>query len=455
MRYCILFFFFISVLRGGAQPLDEITPIDGVIAVVGDEVVLESDIALMRTQMRESGQSLANVQDCDLLEDLLYEKLLLNQSKIDSIEVTDEQVNSELEKRLAVFIRQIGSEEALEKYYEKSMAQIREDFREVLRNQLLVQSMQREITGNSRITPAEVREFFEAIPKDSLPLIDAVVEVAQITRFPNISLEEKQRLRDRLNDFRKQVVEEGKDFATLAVLYSEDPGSARKGGELGMQPRGTFVPEFDAVGFTLRDGEVSSVFETEYGFHIMQMIERRGEQYNARHILLKPRVEASQMEKAASYLDSLRNLILLDSLQFGQAARMYSGDEQTRNQNGLIVNRDGSTDIPMDELDPQIFMAIDTLESSEISRPAYFTTRDGRQGYRLIQLLKRTSPHRANLDQDYQFIQMQAEEGIRNKKVDVWVSEKVSSTYVFLAEHWQGCDFNYNWLGKNKPGEIK
>ena len=435
-----------------AQPKRQL--IDGIVAVVGDEIILQSDIEAQKDQMSQQGMPDDQITDCGVLENLLYQKLLLNQSKVDSLEVTDEQVQNELNKRLAMFIQQIGSEEALEKYYHKSMAEIREEFTGILKDQLLVQKMQSEITKNLDVTPADVEDYYNSLPKDSLPYVNAAVQLQQIVKDPKISPDEVKRIKDKLNEYRKEVVDGKKDFSTLAVLYSDDEASAVKGGELGMHPRGTFVPEFDAVAFTLKDGEVSKVFKTKYGYHIMQMIERRGDVYNARHILLKPKVTPAELQATKDYLDSLATQIRLDSISFKEAARKYSDDDNSKNQNGNIVNdKTGSTTFKMNELDPQLFTTIDTLEPGQISNAAYMTTEAGEKAYRLVKLISRTKPHKANLKDDYEMIMNKATEVKRQKMIDDWMKKHVSTTYVYLDPAYRNCKFQYDWLNGGDANE--
>jgi peptidyl-prolyl cis-trans isomerase SurA len=429
--------------------------LDEIIAVVGSEIVLKSDVQLQKNQLKAQGFQ-GTITDCQVLEEILFEKLLLNQAKVDSLEVTDDMVNVELNKRLNVFIRQIGSEEALEEYYGKSIGEIREEFFEVLKDQILVQRMESEINKDLNITPEDVQEFFDEIPKDSLPFVNASVEMSQIVIYPDPSIEQREQVRNRLREFKEEVDAGEEDFETLAALYSDDPGSASRGGNLGMKPRGTWVPEFDAVAFNLRDGEISAPFETDYGFHIMQMIERRGEMYNANHILLIPKITPAQLTDAQAELDSIRNLVVRDSISFALAASRYSDDEKSKNQNGMMVNQATSgTVFEMDELDPTVFLAIDTLEINEITQPFYFQGQGRERGYRIIKLINRTEPHRANLNNDYQMMQNMATERLRAKGVDTWVRQKIDQTFIKLEEEYRSCTFGYPWDKSEQSENIK
>jgi peptidyl-prolyl cis-trans isomerase SurA len=420
--------------------------IDEIVAVVGNEIILYSDIQIQKGQLKAQGFKGA-LSDCQVLEEILFEKLMLNQAKVDSLEVTDDMVQNQLDRRMDVFVRQIGSVEALEDYYGKSMEEIREDFFEVLKDQLLVQRMEGEISADINVTPSDVQEFFNEIPKDSLPYINASVQMAQIVKYPQVSRAEKEKVRARLMEFKEQVESGQEDFETLAALYSDDPGSAAKGGNLGMQPRGTWVPEFDAVAFNLEEGQVSTPFESDYGFHIMQLLERRGEMYNANHILLIPDVTSDELNKARTDLDSIRSLVVRDSVSFALAANKYSDDERTKNQNGSLVNQaTGSTIFEMDELDPTLFPVIDTMEVGDVSRSFYFQTRSNEKGYRIIKLVERTQPHRANLTDDYQSMQNLATERLRAQAMDKWVRERIKDSFIKIEEKYQDCTFGYPWI---------
>lgn len=434
--------FIVSSVR--AQVIDEI------VAVIGNEIVLYSDIQIQKSQIKAQGFKGA-LNDCQVLEEILFEKLMLNQAKVDSLEVTDDMVQGQLNRRMDVFIRQIGSVEALEDYYGKSMSEIREDFFDVLKDQLLVQRMESEISADINVTPSDVQEFFNEIPKDSLPYVNASVEMAQIVKYPSVSTKEKERVRSRLMEFKEQVETGQEEFETLAALYSDDPGSASKGGRLGMQARGTWVPEFDAVAFNLEDGQISTPFKTDYGFHIMQLLDRRGEMYDANHLLLIPEVSSDGLNRARTDLDSIRTLVVRDSVSFALAANKYSDDELTKNQNGSLVNQaSGSTIFEMDDIDPTLFPVIDTMEVGAVSKPFYFQTRSNEKGYRIVKLMNRTEPHRANLTDDYQSLQNMASERLRAQAMDKWVRERIEEAFVKIDEKYRDCAFGYPWIEEDE-----
>lgn len=421
--------------------------IDRIIAVVGREAVLYSDLVVRVEQAKQGGGQSGRALECDLLEDVLYEKLLLEQAKLDSVESDDGQVNAELDRRIRYFVQQIGSEKKLEEFYGKSIAEIKADFRQQVKDQLMVQQMQQRITADVNITPREVKRFYERIPEDSIPFISAEVEHAVILRVPKPSEEEDRRVRRRMEEFREAVANGTKEFCTVAILYSEDPGSAKECGELGMVPPGVMVPEFDAVAASLKEGEVSQVFKTQYGWHFMQLIERRGEQYNARHVLMRPVVSPADLAGARNLLDSLRSEILAGRLSFEKAASEYSDDEESRGQNGLVIEpNDNSTRWAIGELDQQTFFVLDKLKPGEVGEPQLVVQPDGMKAYRLIKLISRSEPHRANLKDDYRLIQQAAEGKQRSELIDRWINEHIGAIYVRLDEDHLSCPFKYTWV---------
>jgi peptidyl-prolyl cis-trans isomerase SurA len=440
--FTILILLFVLHSGSYAQPVK----LDEIVGVVGSEIVLKSDIQIQKNQIIMQG-GIQDITDCEVLEEILFEKILLNQAKVDSLEVSDDMVNSELDKRLDMFVRQIGSVQALEEYYGKSVGEIREEFFDVLKDQLLVQRMESEVTAEMNITPSDVQAFYNSIPVDSLPFVSASVEFAMIAKYPKPNRDEIDRVRNRLREF-KEKAEQGKDdFETLAVLYSEDPGSASKGGSLGLKPRGTWVPEFDATAFGLDDGQISPPFKTDYGWHIMQMKERRGEFYDANHILLIPKISSAELNESKLELDSIRVMMLRDSIPFAFAASKFSNDERTKNQNGLMVNpATGSTIFQMDQLEPSLFMAIDTLEVGQVSKSFFFQGFNREKGFRIVKLVNRTEPHRANLVDDYQSLQSMATEMLRGERMDQWMREKINITFVKVKDEYQTCPFKYPWL---------
>lgn len=420
--------------------------IDQVAAVVGKNVILQSDIENQYIQYRiQRGISgSAETIRCQILEDLLFQKLMLNQAEIDSVEVTDEQINQEMERRLRYFINELGSQEKLEAYYNKSTNEIKNELRRLVKDQMLVQEVQNGIMNSVEVTPSEIKNYYRTMPSDSIPMVNTEYEIAQIVKKPPISIDEKLKVKERLFDLRKRILE-GERFSTLAVLYSEDPGSARKGGELGFYGRGELYPEFEAVAFTLKDGEISEIVETEAGFHIIQMIERRGEYVNVRHILLMAKVSPVALEKAKNELDSIAIQIRSGELSFEDAVEKYSDDE-AKGKSGLLLNPyTGSTLFEADDLDQQVSFVIDKLQVGELSDPVPMITEEGKDAYRLLMLKRKTTPHKANLRDDYNRIQVWALQKKKQEAVDNWIREKSNSAYVRINENFTDCDFDYNW----------
>jgi peptidyl-prolyl cis-trans isomerase SurA len=422
--------------------------IDEVVAVVGKNVILYSDIQTQYIQYRMQGgiSGTADEVRCSILENMLYQKLLLDQADLDSVEVTEKQVDAEMERRLAYFIQQIGSKEKLEEYYKKSMADIREEMKEVITEQMMTDQVQRELTANVMITPSQVRKWFRSLPKDSIPMVEPEVSIGQIVRQPEIDMAQKIAIKEKLRALRKRILD-GETFSTLAILYSEDPGSAKKGGELGLYGRGELYPEFEAVAFQLEPGEISEIVETKAGFHILQLIERRGEYVNVRHILLRPKVSPIELARAAQFLDSVAQLIKSDSMTFEQAVRRFS-DDPGRINGGMIMNpMTGTNRFTYEELntDPKLFFVVDKLDVGELSQPVSFQTEDDTEAYRLLYLQSRSQAHRANLDDDYNKIQDWALEAKKAKHISEWVQGKAEKTFVRISSEFRDCSFQNKW----------
>jgi peptidyl-prolyl cis-trans isomerase SurA len=431
----------ISVSQG-----QQLVNIDKVVAVVGNSAILKSDLYNQKRQMESQGIVFGSANAlCEILDEMLYQKLLYNQAVIDSIEIPDSQVEQVLERRLRFFIQQIGSREQLEAYYGKTVDQLKDEFRPLVREQELSQRMEAEITKNVRITPAEVRRFYNRIPADSIPVVESVMEMVQIVIKPEVGAEEKEDVRRRLEEIRQRILR-GESFSTMAILYSEDPGSSRKGGELGFFGRGELAPEFEATAFSLRPGEISDVIETPFGLHFIQLIERRGEQFNVRHILMIPKVAPAQLAKARSRLDSIRTIINNGEMTFAEAALKFS-DDPGKVSGGTMINPYTNTPrFQSDEIESGLFFVIDKLEVGQISAPAPMTTEDGKQAFRIVKLVNRIDAHAATLEGDYDFIQQLALMKKKTGVVDNWVQQKVTTTYVFINEEFSTCKFDTPWL---------
>lgn len=420
--------------------------LDQVAAIVGKNIILESDIETQYFQyrMQQGITGSESTVKCQILEDLLYQKLLLNQAEFDSIEVTDSEVDQTMDQRLRYFVAQFGSEEKLEEFYKKSILEIKEDMQELIREQMMVEKVQQDITVDVSITPSEVKSFFRKLPADSIPLINAEVEVGQIVKLPPIKVEEKMIVKERLKGLRDRIIN-GESFNAMAVLYSEDPGSANKGGEIGFHGRGELYPEFEAVAFKLKKGEVSEILETKAGFHIIQSIERRGDYVNVKHILMRVQPTPQDLAVAKQQLDSIADIIEADTIEFADAAMKYS-DDPSKNNGGLIINpATGTTKFEADQLDPHLFFVIDKLDVGDISQPVLYETDEGKQAYRILYLKTRTKPHRANIREDYNRIQEWALNNKQAEVVDAWVKEKINDAYISIIEKYRDCNFYHDW----------
>ncbi|MBL4594260.1 MAG: peptidylprolyl isomerase [Flavobacteriales bacterium] len=420
--------------------------IDKVIAVVGSNVILKSDLESQIVSLRAQGVLIDDNARCELLEELSFQKLLLHQALIDSVTVTEAEVESEIDRRMNYFIAQIGSEKKLEQYYKKSILEIKEEFRVIVREQMISQRMQGRITSGAQVTPKEVKAYFEGLNADSIPLIESEVEYAQILINASESAEAKQTAKDRINAFRERIVN-GEDFSTLAILYSEDEGSAKNGGEIGFMGRAELVPEFSILAFKLKNTAVSEVIETEFGYHIMELIQRRGLKVNVRHILVKVKIGEKQIEEAKNLADSIYNILQTDTFTFEELAEKYSHDDQTKKSRGLVVNSQTGTSIfDIDQVNPQVFYSIDKMKVGEVSTPVPAQGRDGKKGYRIIKLITKTEPHKASIDSDYSKIQNAALASIQNQETVKWIKGKVSQTYIKIDEEYRGCKFDNSWV---------
>ena len=424
--------------------------IDRVVAVVGQNIILQSDIESQYLQYRLQGgiKGSASSIRCEILEDLMFRKLMLNQAEMDSIIVTDEQVESEVDNLIRYFISQIGSQENLEKYYKKTMPEIKEELRRVKKEQMLEQQVQMSILSNVEVTPAEVRRCYNSLHKDSIPMVNAKYEIAHLVKKPPITLDEKLEVKDRLYKMRKRILD-GERFSTLALLYSEDPGSAKNGGELGFHGRGEFAPEFEAAAFNLRDGEISEVIETEFGFHIIQMIERRDDFVNVRHILLTVKVSPEALQVAYDELDSIAQLIHNDSITFDEAVRKFSDEPDRINGGNLINPVTGGTLFDASELDQQVSVTVNRMKVGEISAPVPMRTSDNKEACRILYLKRMTAPHKANLEEDYTLIRDLAMQQKREELINKWIANKSQKAYIKVIDDFKDCDFRFDWNFQN------
>ena len=439
--FAILFFVFIMPSKAQDAQI-----IDRIVAVVGQNIILQSDIESRYLEYRLQGGIKGSASDlrCEILEDLMFQKLMLNQAEMDSITVTDDQVNADVDRWMSYLVSQLGSQENLEKYYKKTMPEIREELVRARRENMLVEQVQQAMLSNVEVTPSEVKKYYHSMSKDSIPMVNTKYEIAQIVKKPPVTLDQKLEVKDRLYKIRKRILN-GERFSTLALLYSEDPGSAKKGGELGFKGKGEFVPEFEAAAFNLRDGEISEVIETEYGFHIIQMIERRDDYVNVRHILMTVKVDPEALQVAYDELDSIAGLIRNDSLTFDEAVRRFS-DEKDRINGGILVNQaTGGTLFDASELDQQISVVVNQMEVGEISAPVPMKTSDNKDACRLVCLRKKTEPHKANLKDDYTLIRDLTMQKKREEIINNWISNKSAKAYIKVCDEFKDYDFKFEW----------
>ncbi|MCI6523206.1 MAG: peptidylprolyl isomerase [Parabacteroides sp.] len=429
--------------------------IDEIVWVVGDDAILRSDIETQRLYMLNEGQRFDGDPYCVIPEQLAIQKLYLNQAKIDSITANENQVIQSVDQWMNMAVNQMGSREKLEEYMGKKFSQIKEERKETVREQQIVQQMQQKLIGEIKLTPSEIRKYFNQLPQDSLPTIPTTVEVQIVTMEPKIPFEETDAIKARLRDFTEQVNAGKMEFSTLARLYSEDPGSSVRGGELGFMSKTQLLPEFANVAFNLKDSKrVSQIVQTEYGYHIIQLIEKRGDRINCRHILLKPKVSDKELTEATTRMDSLYNDLKAEKFSFDEAATFVSADKDTRNNKGLMVNQNyessnyGTPKFEMQELPQEIGKVVYQMEVGDISKPFTMLTDKQKEVVAIVKLKARVNGHKANLADDFQAMKQLVESRKREELLNDWIRKKQKTTYVRISEGWKNCDFKY-------PGWVK
>ena len=451
-RFLVLLVLLVSLVTLVRGQNDSIgTVVDEVIWVVGDEAILKSDVEAMRIQGQQEGIRWSGDPDCAIPEQIAVQKLYLNQAIIDSIEVTEAEITQGVEQYVENMVSAIGSREKLEEYYKKNMSQIRADLRETYKERQMVQGMQQKLTKDIAVSPAEVRRYFQNMPQDSLPFVPTEVEVQIITQTPRVDQEEINRVKDELRDYTDRINKGESSFQTLARLYSEDPGTARRGGELDYVGRGMLDPAFANVAFSLTDPKkVSKIVESEFGFHIIQLIDKRGEKIKVRHILRKPVVSSEAVTKALNRLDSIRTDIVAEKFTFDAAASVISDDKDTRNNHGLMANatQDGRTSrFKLAELPPEIAKAVDRLEVGGISAPFQMINERGKTVCAIAKLKSRTEGHKATITEDFQILKNVVLNKRREEVLHDWVVKRIKSTYVRINERYRNCDFQYEgWV---------
>lgn len=426
--------------------------IDKVIAVVGQNMVKESELETAYLQQKSNRGIIedAFTVRCDLFEGMLINELMLHQAERDSIIVTDEEVNREMDNRIKYMTQMYGSVENLEKQMKKSIGEIRSFYSDVIRENIMIGQIEHKLTGDVTVTPQEVADFYKSIPQDSLPITEDEYIFSQIVKLPKVSEDEKNAVKERLNGYRDRILK-GSKFSTLALLYSEDPGSAKKGGELGFFSRGDMVSEFENAAFALQDGEISQVIETQYGFHIIQMIERRGNQVNCRHILLQPKVSDAQLMEAKAELEKIKSEIERGEITFEDAIIKYSDDESKINR-GLIINPyNASASFTKDNINETMSnldkVDFNSMKEGDITEPVLFKA-ESANAYRLIKIDKKVDAHRVNLVDDYGKIQESALSARKLEIIKEWAERRIAKTYIRIDPDYQSCDFKLNWLKK-------
>lgn len=422
--------------------------VDQIVAIVGGNIILKSDIERMNIDQQAQGITSEGDMKCEILENFLIDKLLVAEAELDTlIEVTPSQVNQSMDQQLQMYVQYMGSEKAVEDYFSKTIVEIKADMQEGIRNQLLSQQMKSKIVQDVTVTPSEVRYHFRNLSRDEIPTIPTQYEYAQITLQPQIDLEEENRVKARLRELKKRI-EDGASFATMAVLYSEGP-SAKDGGVIGYMGRAELDPAYASVAFNLKGDKVSNVVKSSFGYHIIQMVDKKGEKLNTRHILMKPKVSVEAREEAFNRLDSLASMIRNNEIPFEEAARIFSFDKNTRNNGGITINMNTmSSKFAVEDLDPDVSKIITAMNVNEISEPFETIDTESQQTvYKIIKLIKKTDAHKADLQNDYQQL---ADMYLMKKKEDVfneWVAAQQSETYIRVDATYANCNFNFeNWI---------
>ena len=424
--------------------------IDEVIWIVGEEAVLRSEVEEERLRAQYEGQPIAGDPYCVIPEQLAIQKLFLHQAELDSVEVNESSVSSQVDMRMNYYISQIGSKEKMEEYFRKTSSEIREEMMTMVRNQMIIQQMQSKLTENINPTPAEIRRYYNSLPQDSIPMVPAQVEVQILSIEPAVPLEETERIKTRLREFTERVHTGNADFSMLARLYSEDVESAKRGGELGFVGKGQLVSEFANVAFNLTDPKrVSRIVQTEYGYHIIQLIEKKGDRINCRHILLKPRVSVDDKVRSVERLDSIRGLVVDSGMPFELAVAQFSEDKNTMMSGGMMTNMNtGASKFEYQDLPAEIAKQIYVLNEGEVSQPFAMVDRTkNKEICAIVRLKSKRDAHKANLVDDFQVIRDMYAQKLSGELIDQWIRNKQKEIYVSIDPAWRGCDFQYpGWV---------
>ncbi|MCQ2384909.1 MAG: peptidylprolyl isomerase [Paludibacteraceae bacterium] len=426
------------------------TMIDGVVWIVGDNAILRSEVEEQRVRAQFEGTRFTGDPYCIIPEQLAIQKLFLHQAMLDSVVVSEGQVESQVNMRINYFLSEIGSKEKVEEYFGKPLSQLRDDLRDAVRDQMVEQQMQQKLVSDVTVTPAEVRRFFNRLPQDSVPMVPASVEVQIITMDPIIPVADREATKDRLREMAERVNSGKTDFTILARLYSEDEESAKQGGDLGFFGRGMMVAPFSNVAFSLSEpGKVSRVVETEFGYHIIQLVERRGDRVHCRHILLRPKVSLEIKKATITKLDSIATTIKAGNLTFEQAASQYSADKNSKMNGGLMSNeQSGSTKFELQDLPQEIAKIVNKMNVGDVSEPFVMMDRKlGREVFAVVRLRNKVDSHKANIVDDYQQLKKMCEAQKSEEIINKWIDEKISDTYIYIDPEWRNCSFEHRaWI---------
>jgi len=426
------------VISSWSQSNGEVV-IDKIVAKVDDYIILKSELERSYLDFLSRGEMRGSNAKCQILQQLVVNKMLMAQSEIDSIGVDDAEVNSNLDRRMSIMAQQFGGESEIEKAYKKTIQQIRSEIFDNIKEQLTIQKMQSELTSDLKVTPSEVKKFFKAIPQDSLPYFSTEVSIAQIVKDAKPGKEQKDKVRNLMLEIKTRI-EKGESFEALAKQYSQDPGSAARGGQLGFYGRGDLAPEFEAAALSMKPGEISMPVETQFGFHLIELQEKRGNTYRTRHILISPQPNQDDYIKTEKYLDSLRTRILGDSINFQAAAKEYSDDQETSSAGGFFTDESGALRVSAEQLDPNIFFTIDTMKIGNITKPMRFQKQDGSYSYRILYFKNKIKPHQANLDDDYQKIAAATLNRKQNLKISEWFEKARGNVFIQVDPEFDYCN---------------
>ena len=426
--------------------------VDKIVAQIGNQIILMSDVESQKQQAIQSGLDPLNINTCEILEQLMANELLLDQALLDSISVSDEQVDAEMENRLRLLEEKFGSREKLETFYGETTSKIKDKFRIQIRNKILTQEMERKLVQGISVTPKDASTFFKSIPKDSIPFINMKLSFQQIVYYPKITKDDKKRAYDILSEVRTAIVDNGKSFETQARINSDDPGSASKGGKIEASA-GMMVPQFESTVFQLKVGEISEIIESPYGYHIIKLISRKGQDYTCLHILKIPEYSPEAIDDASNRMDTCYQLLKENKITWNDAVLRFSNDEGTKQNHGIITNPitgDQTWDMEdLNQVDQQIYVLTEMMEKGDYTKPnLYIDIYERKQGFRIVRLSERYPPHIANLQDDYSLIKRATENDKKQKIIQNWIKSKIGNAYIRIDDEYKNCNFSNNWILK-------